>query len=358
MIFLSYNWNDCAIADQIDEWFSENNIKLRRDIRDIAYKQSIKEFMESIRDAEFVIMIISEDYLKSKNCMYEVLEFVKEQKFKDKIIPVIKSNELFDIKYRVEIKKFWTEKKAELKNILIENDPETSIPLIEEIKIISKIESELNDFLKIVCDLNNILLKNNQFIDTNFDTIIKYIGKDSLKQNDIIVNCVFKNEKYTSAKILKYLNDIFEKISILEMREFALSVRFYSYLTAVEIEKKIYIFIERENIDSLNIFDYKDAYYLVAKRKIDEYNSTLIMWWRHLGFGYTNNLKEAGFYSDNDIESEPSEFFYKDQLAIKAAYIDNLNVSVFFINSFNSRKLVEDRNVIIGDVKYKDKSYF
>ena len=58
MKFLSYNWNNSIIADQIDEWFSENNIKLQRDIRDLEYKQSIKEFMKTIRDAEFVIMII------------------------------------------------------------------------------------------------------------------------------------------------------------------------------------------------------------------------------------------------------------------------------------------------------------
>ena len=359
MKFLSYNWNNTIIADQIDQWFSENNIKLKRDIRDLEYKQSIKDFMKSIRNAEFVIMIISDDYLKSKNCMYEVLEFVKEQKFKDKIIPIIKSNEIFDIKYRVEIKKFWTGRKKELKKLLNDIDAETSIPLLEEINIVNRIENELLDFLKVVCDMNNIVLRDDQFIDTNFDTIISYIGTDNLNQNDIILNCNFKEDgDFIATKMIKYLNDIFEKISILEMKEFALSVRFNSYLSPREIKKKIYKLIEKENFTHLNIFEYKEAYYFVAKRKIDEYNSKQIMWWGHLKKGYTNNLKDAGLYSEKDIKSFIPKWFYEHQVAIKCDYVDKLDISVFTINSNESYKLVEDRKVIIGDVKYDNKDYF
>jgi|GEM_PF-5553985 len=358
MKFLSYNWNNSIIADQIDEWFSENNIKLQRDIRDLEYKQSIKEFMKTIRDAEFVIMIISDDYLKSQNCMYEVLEFVKEKTFKDKIIPIIKSNEIFDIKYRVEIKKFWAAKKLELKNLLNEVDAETSIPLLEEINIISKIEIELLDFLKIVCDMNNIVLKNDQFIDSNFDTIIKYIGKDNLNQNDVIFNCKLVEGNYTPVKMIEYLNNLFGNVSVIKLEERILSVRFKSYLSSKELEKKTLQSIGEDKIKSLDVFDYENAYYFVAKRKIDEYGSKNIMWWSPLGYGYTNNLRDAGLFSEKDIKNYTSKWFYEHQLAIKANYVDSLNFTVFPINSLESAKLVENRKVIIGDVKYENINYF
>ncbi|MGY3794894.1 toll/interleukin-1 receptor domain-containing protein [Aquimarina sp. 433] len=357
-IFLSYNWENKDIADQIDEWFSENNIKLKRDVRDLKYKQSIKEFMKSIRNADFVIMIISEDYLKSKNCMYEVLEFVKEQKFKDKIIPVIKSSEIFNIKYQVTIQKFWTEKISELREIQKELDSEKSIPLLEEINIFNKVENELLDFLKVVCDMNNIVLKDDQFIDSNFDTIIKYIGKDNLNQNDIIFTCRLVKEKYKPAKVIEYLNNLFGNISVIRLGEISLSVRFKSYLSSNELEKKTYQSIGKDNIDSLDVFDYKDAYYFVAKRKIDEYSSKHIVWWSPLSGGYTKNLKDAGLYSEKEIKRFIPKWFYEHQLAIKASYVDSLNSTIFEINSRESAQLIEDRKVIIGDVKYEEKDYF
>lgn len=357
-IFLSYNWNNKDVADQIDEWFSENNIKLKRDVRDLKYKQSIKDFMKSIRNADFVIMIISDDYLKSKNCMYEVLEFVKEQKFRDKIIPIIKSSEIFDIKHQVVFQKFWTHEISELKKIQKELDSENSIPLLEEINIYNKIENELLDFLKIVCDMNNIVLTNDQFINSDFDTIIKYIGKDNLNQNDVILNCRLIEGKYTSAKMIEYLNNLFGNISVIKVGETILSVRFKSYLSSKELKKKIYQSIGEDKIESLNVFDYNNAYYFVGKRKINEYSSKHIMWWSPLGGGYTINLRDAGLYSEEDIKTFTPKWFYEDQLAIKANYVDSLNLTIFSTNSTESAKLIEDRKVIIGDVKYEDNDYF
>lgn len=357
-IFLTYNWNNKDIADQIDEWFSENEIKLKRDIRDLKYKQSIKKFMKSIRNADFVIMIISEDYLKSKNCMYEVLEFVKDQNFTDKIIPIIKSGEIFDIRYQITIQKSWTEKIKELKEIKKELDSEKSIPLLEEINIYSKVENELLDFLRIVCDMNNIILKNDQFIDTNFDTIIKYIGKDNLNQNDVIINCRLVEGKYNPGEMIEYLNNLFGNISVIQLGDMSLSVRFKSYLSPKELENKIYLSIGKDKISSLNLFGYSEAYYFVAKRKIEEYNSKHIMWWSPLSGGYTMNLRDAGLYSEKDIKRFIPKWFYEHQLAIKATYVDSLNLTVFPINSNESSKLIEDRKMIIGEIKYENKDYF
>lgn len=357
-IFLSYSWNNKDIADQIDEWFSEKKIKLKRDVRDLKYKQSIKEFMKSIRYADFVIMIISEDYLKSKNCMYEVLEFVKEQEFRDKIIPIIESSEIFEIKYQVVIQKFWTEKIKELKEIEQDLGSEKSIPLLEEINIYSKVENELLDFLKIVCDMKNIVLTKSEFIDSNFNTIIQYIGKDNLDQNDVIFNCSLVEGKYKPAMIIEYLNNLFGNISVIRLGEIGISVRFKSYLSPKELEVKIYKSIGKDKIASLDIFDYCEAYYFVAKRKIDEYGSKHIMWWSPLSGGYTMNLRDAGLYSEKDIKRFVPKFFYEDQLAIQANYVDGLDSTIFPINSKESSKLVENRKVIIGDIKYENKDYF
>ena len=91
-IFLSYSWADKDVADIIDKDFSSIGIQLVRDIRDISYRSSIKEFMHKVGKSDFVIMIISNEYLKSQNCMYEVNELVNTHEFEKRILPLTTNN--------------------------------------------------------------------------------------------------------------------------------------------------------------------------------------------------------------------------------------------------------------------------
>lgn len=66
-IFLSYNWHDGKIADRIDKYLSgASNILVKRDVRDIGSWKSIRKFMESIRQQDYAVLIVSDLYLKSK----------------------------------------------------------------------------------------------------------------------------------------------------------------------------------------------------------------------------------------------------------------------------------------------------
>jgi hypothetical protein len=78
-IFLSYSWKDRDIADEIDNDFKAVGITFRRDERDAKYRTSIKEFMDTVGKHDYVVMLISDDYLRSANCMYEVTlkDFIK-----------------------------------------------------------------------------------------------------------------------------------------------------------------------------------------------------------------------------------------------------------------------------------------
>ena len=58
---------------------------MHRDKIDIKNWGSIKEYMQSLNDMEYIILIISENYLKSSNCMYEVLETIRDRKYRNKI---------------------------------------------------------------------------------------------------------------------------------------------------------------------------------------------------------------------------------------------------------------------------------
>ncbi len=90
-LFLSYCQVDSIIADFIEEnikKISNNKIHISRDIR-LEYRASFKEFMHSIHTHDFVLCLVSDNYLKSFACMYEVGEIISDPNFKDKILFVI-----------------------------------------------------------------------------------------------------------------------------------------------------------------------------------------------------------------------------------------------------------------------------
>src|SRR4051812_19256236 len=91
-IFLSYSWANKDIADAIDNDFKSVGITFQRDVRDVNYTESIKDFMHRIGKSDFVVMLISDEYIKSENCMYEVTELLGAHEFEKRILPVVLSN--------------------------------------------------------------------------------------------------------------------------------------------------------------------------------------------------------------------------------------------------------------------------
>ena len=106
-VFLSYCWADEKIADEVyDNLIRCTQIKLHRDKLEIGQWGSIKEYMQSIAQMDYTILLISEAYLKSPNCMYEVLEVMRDRKYKDKIFPAVVYKGIYDPLIRANFVKY------------------------------------------------------------------------------------------------------------------------------------------------------------------------------------------------------------------------------------------------------------
>ncbi|MEB3213789.1 MAG: caspase family protein [Leptolyngbyaceae bacterium] len=90
-VFISYAWGGESeeIANHIEQALQQQGILLIRDKNDLGFKGRIKAFMERIGQGNAVIVIISEKYLKSENCMFELVEIARNGDFYDRIFPVI-----------------------------------------------------------------------------------------------------------------------------------------------------------------------------------------------------------------------------------------------------------------------------
>lgn len=193
-IFLSYCQKDTDIADLIEKEMEPNikgKAKISRDIRDVEYHQSFKRFMQSIEKHDYVITVISDNYLKSRNCMYEALEVVKDSNFSEKLMFVVLGDD--DIKYYKEPKKesifadvystsgqtkyslFWKNKEIDLQTQIKElGDPAYAINQIKEKKIIQKILLDISEFLEFVKDNKGLSLT--EHIENNFSNMISFMN--------------------------------------------------------------------------------------------------------------------------------------------------------------------------------------
>lgn len=174
-IFLSYCNHDSDLADIICNRF--NNIpyiNISRYTTDVPYKGSFNEFMNTLKSHDKVIMIISNQYLKSRACMYEVGQLLNSLDFQKKILFVICSNndkkyykiktedsieaQIYDPHMRNQYIIFW-EKQCNLleSDLKIINDECAKIEILEVIRDIKKIIShDIGPFMKYLGDAKGI----------------------------------------------------------------------------------------------------------------------------------------------------------------------------------------------------------
>ena len=188
-LFLSYCSKDECIADLIESTLdveSRHRIKISRYTR-LPYRDSFREFMNTIQEHDYVFCVVSDSYLKSQACMYEVGEIVKDHKYKEKLFFVVLSEN--DRKYypngytgavaaniyggainRLNYTEYWKHKYDELSDRIDSlNDKEASTKATEKLKEIGRIyRNDINEFLAFLTDYNGKsfeLLYSNRFID-------------------------------------------------------------------------------------------------------------------------------------------------------------------------------------------------
>lgn len=159
-IFLSYCWDDTDRANNIDEYLKKKGIAVTRDIRGVDTWQSLKDFMQTIRDNDFAVLLISDAYLKSANCMYEVLEIMKEQKFRTRIFPAIIDSAIYSTDKQIEYVQYWENRVKTLKRNLASLDYTNGLALGHELKKAEDISRSMADFLITVSDMKNPAIDN------------------------------------------------------------------------------------------------------------------------------------------------------------------------------------------------------
>ncbi len=88
--FLSYSWKNQDMADSVYSILKEQGVQILRDSCNLNSGEDIREFMEQIKTVDFVVMIITPDYLESVNCMFEGVQATQVPPIRKKrILPIV-----------------------------------------------------------------------------------------------------------------------------------------------------------------------------------------------------------------------------------------------------------------------------
>lgn len=204
-LFLSYSWANKNTADRIYHDLALVGIKVLKDDHTLKYTDKLSEFMNQIRKSNFAILLISDSYLKSINCMTEVTQLYKEKNIWKKILPVIlREVKLSDPLVRLSYVNYWQEKSKILESSLEGIDLINATASYDDLKRYNEITQNMNDFLS---NLNDTLwVTPEALFDKFYSPLTEKIGvePDFTQMAELLQICFINDQSLRLDTILKY----------------------------------------------------------------------------------------------------------------------------------------------------------
>jgi small GTP-binding protein len=90
-VYVSYARNDesFAVVNELRTALDHQGVRVIQDDRDIRYRGDIQEFMRELGSGRAVVLVVSQAYLRSESCMFELLEIARNGDLRNRIFPVV-----------------------------------------------------------------------------------------------------------------------------------------------------------------------------------------------------------------------------------------------------------------------------
>ncbi|ELS47796.1 HEAT repeat domain-containing protein [Microcystis aeruginosa] len=156
-VYISYNWQEDSneMANQLVQAFAAKGIEIIRDKTHTSYKDSIKNFMRQIGRGKCVVAVISDRYLKSENCMFELVEIARNGDFYQRIFPIILPDARIHKDFeRIDYLKYWEDEKAKLQAKYKEIDLAKTNSIMATLNLYDEIRDNIDNLTNILKDMN------------------------------------------------------------------------------------------------------------------------------------------------------------------------------------------------------------
>ncbi len=173
-IFISYAWggDSESIVNQITQTFQAKNIHIVRDKKDLGFKGRVKSFMQRIGRGKAIIVVISEKYLKSENCMFELVQIAENGTFYDRIFPIVLDDaKIYKPIDRIQYVQHWEAQFSELDEAMRSVSQANLEGFRDDIDLYSEIRRTLPKLTGILKDMNTLTAKIH--IDSGFEQLFE-----------------------------------------------------------------------------------------------------------------------------------------------------------------------------------------
>ena len=184
-IYISYSWKQPAMSI-VKNWLcpclKQSNIDYSIDVKDCGYGHDIEAFEREIGQADNVLVVLSNSYFYSLNCMYELALIIKNGINSNRVrwINMEDFSRTYDMYSK--IYDYWQDKVLQLQQNL-SNDEHRDKPLLNELEKVNAILTYFGKAWEYVQKINTLSFE--QLSANQFQKLIAHIKDELLLDVDI-----------------------------------------------------------------------------------------------------------------------------------------------------------------------------
>ena len=183
-IFLSYCWSDKDVTKKLDNDLRALGFVVTIDERDLVYKANLHEFMESMKNHDYTIVVVSDFYLKSYNCLYEIGSLMSDVEYRKKTLQIIlPSAKIFKKSDKYDYFNYWDSEIVTLTDKLKTALSPDNISLIKaDLTETQKIRQNLPQFIEFLNSEKALTLS--EIENGGYEYLLDYTNSKKEKENN------------------------------------------------------------------------------------------------------------------------------------------------------------------------------
>lgn len=163
------------IAEKLTQHFSQKGYTVLNEKITLSYRGNVGQFIEKMSAGQAVIVILSDKYLKDKNCMNLALQMEKYPHPQERIFPIVLEDaKILDVVERISYLNFWDKEKTKI-NEALANLPDQSYTrsVQSELDLCSEIRRFLDRFIGFINNMNYLTpdIHENENFTSLFDAV-------------------------------------------------------------------------------------------------------------------------------------------------------------------------------------------
>lgn len=168
-VYFSYAWgeeNNETVVDKLYISLVDDGFNVVRDKVNLGYKGNISSFMTTIGEGKIIVVALSDKYLKSKFCVFELYEVYRNSKmdkeeFTKKIFPIrVEGINLSDPEVVAEYVNYWKHEEENWTKKIQENGGDSlTAEQANQMQIVKRIVTDLGNILFYLSDINAMDIK-------------------------------------------------------------------------------------------------------------------------------------------------------------------------------------------------------